>query len=228
MCGRVNVHDNEAVRMLLAMMGMTTWPSRDPRFNIAPTQPLDVIVMRDEATLATMSWGVSMHLRGKTGKPIVKRVSNARSDKVWSSPLWRSLIPAQRVLIPVNGFYEWVREKGKPLQAWYITPSHDQAMFLAGIYRPSNDQTQGAEVSIVTTEANRAMSAIHDRMPVILSSVNEANAWIGDCDRDSLDQLMQPANEETLCFTPVSDHVNKAGNEGPECITRVQQSHLML
>lgn len=222
MCGRVNVSDNEGVRLLLESMGMDTWPASDPRFNIAPTQSLDVVKQDDDGpALTSMSWGVSMTLKGKKGQPITKRVPNARDDKVWSSYLWRYLIPEQRVLIPVNGFYEWKRENKKLVQAYYITPSSSTAMFLAGIYKVPKNDTGKPEVTIITTGANDAMSQVHNRMPVILSSQNEAMAWIQEADKDSLIELMQSASNDALVFTPVSDYVNKSSNEGPECIQAV-------
>jgi len=131
MCGRVNVSDHEGVRALLAMMGMNVWPSRDPRFNIAPTQTLDVVQLdQGEPVLRPMSWGVSMNTKGAKGQSIVKRIPNSRDDKVWSSYLWRYLIPDQRVLVPVNGFYEWKRANKKLVQAWcrHITLPRRQAM----------------------------------------------------------------------------------------------------
>lgn len=216
MCGRLNVHDNEGVRMLLELMGMDTWPARDPRFNVTPTQSLDVVRYDNGLALDVMRWGVSMTIKGAKGQPLIKRVPNARDDKVWSSYLWRNLIPEQRVLIPVNGFYEWKRENKKLIQAFYITPSDGAAMFFAGIFNLPKDGKP--EVTIVTTAANESMSQVHNRMPVILSSQNEAMAWIQEADKDSLTQLMQPANNDTLVFTPVSDYVNKSSNEGPECI----------
>ena len=222
MCGRVNVSDNEGVRLLLESMGMDTWPTRDPRFNIAPTQSLDVVKHGDDGpVLDSMSWGVSMTLKGKKGQPITKRVPNARDDKVWSSYQWRYLIPEQRVLIPVNGFYEWKRENKKLVQAYYITPADSAAMFFAGIYRVPKDDDGRQEVTIITTTANDAMSQVHDRMPVILSSHNEAMAWIQEADKDSLTQLMQPASNDALVFTAVSDYVNKSSNEGEACARAV-------
>ncbi len=219
MCGRLNVHDNEGIRVLLELMGMNTWPSRNRRFNVAPTQSLDVVRYDDGITLDVMSWGVSMTIKGAKGQPITRRVPNARDDKVWSSYLWRNLIPKQRVLIPVNGFYEWKRENKKLIQAYYITPSDGAAMFFAGIFSLPKDSKP--EVTIVTTAANDSMSQVHNRMPVILSSRNEAMAWIQEADKDSLSQLMQPASNDTLVFTPVSDYVNKSSNEGPGCIQTV-------
>lgn len=59
---------------------------------------------------------------------------------------------------------------------------------------------------------------VHNRMPVILNSSNVAMAWLNDDSRDTLDELMQPAANNALKFTTVSDYVNKSTNEGPECI----------
>lgn len=218
MCGRVNVSDHEGVRALLAMMGMDVWPTRDPRFNVAPTQSLDVVTLEDEPTLHTMSWGVSMNVKGAKGQPITKRIPNSRSDKVWTSYLWRNLITDKRVLIPVNGFYEWKRQNKKLVQAYYITPANANAMFFAGIFRPAADSSSKPEASIITTSASSAMSEVHDRMPVILSSQNEAMAWLQENDKQTLTQLMQPASNDALNFTAVSSYVNKSSNEGEQCI----------
>jgi putative SOS response-associated peptidase YedK len=196
---------------------MDTWPARDPRHNIAPTQTLDVVKLEGELTLEAMSWGVSMTLPGKNGM-ITKRIQNSRDDKVWSSRLWKPLIENQRVLVPVNGFYEWKRVNKKLVAAFYITPAHGSAMFFAGIYKQAKDDLHKAEVSVITTSANDAMSQVHDRMPVILNSHNAAMAWLQDGDKASLTELMTPASNETLRFTEVSSYVNKSSNEGPECI----------
>lgn len=219
MCGRINVSDNEGVRALLESMGMDTWPTRDPRFNIAPTQTLDVVKLEDKPILIPMRWGVSTSLKNKnTGKSYEKPVFNARDDKVWSSYLWRNLIAEQRVLVPVNGFYEWRRENRKLVQTYYITPSNHLAMFFAGLYRAPRDEHDKPEVSIITTAANESMSSVHHRMPVILSPGNEAMAWIQNSDKETLVSLMRPASNQALKVTPVSNYVNKSSNEGPDCI----------
>jgi putative SOS response-associated peptidase YedK len=215
MCGRVNVSDNEGVRLLLESMGMDTWPARDPRYNIAPTQTLDVV--KGDLTLEAMSWGVSMTLPGKNGI-VTKRIQNSRDDKVWSSRLWKPLIENQRVLVPVNGFYEWKRVNKKLVAAFHITPANHSAMFFAGIYKVPKDELQKPEVSMITTSANEAMSEIHDRMPVIFTSHNATMAWLQESDKDSLRELMTAASNDALSFTEVSSYVNKSSNEGPECI----------
>jgi len=217
MCGRVNVSDNEGVRLLLESMGMQTWPTRDPRYNIAPTQTLDVITLADELSIVPMSWGVSMTLPGKSGM-VTKRIQNSRDDKVWSSRLWKPLMKTQRVLVPVNGFYEWKRVNKKIVAAYHIAPANSAAMFIAGIYKKPKDDKEKPEVSVITTVANTAMSEVHDRMPVILHSQNAAMAWLQESDEMSLTELMTPVGNELLSFTQVSSYVNKSSNEGPECI----------
>lgn len=219
MCGRMNISDHEGVQWLLDTLGISMAPTQKPRYNIAPTQSLDVVMVEDdEPVIQTMSWGISMKTKGKKGQPITRRIPNSRDDKVWTSYLWRYLIPEQRVLIPVNGFYEWKRENKKLVAAYHITPAEAPSMFFAGIYRRSKEENEPAEVSIVTTSANKAMSDVHDRMPVILSSQNAAMSWIQESDRETIDELMQPANESALEFTQVSDYVNKSTNEGDKCI----------
>ncbi len=220
MCGRINVSDNEGIRLLLEIMGMDTWPTREPRFNVAPTQTLDVVMFDEKPVLASMSWGVSMNLPGKTGM-VTKRIQNSRDDKVWSSRLWKPMIESQRVLIPVNGFYEWKRENRKLVAAFHISPANNRAMFFAGIYKRAKNDGEKPECSVVTTASNDSMSLVHDRMPVILDSQNAAMAWLQESDSASLKELMTAASNEALHFTEVSQYVNKSSNEGPECIAPI-------
>ena len=208
MCGRIAITDHEDFAELFRSLGIASRPSREPRYNVAPTAELDVVRLDDEPELMPVRWGFTVTIRGRT-----RPVFNTRSDKAWSSPLWRGAIAKARVLVPVSGFYEWQREKGRTGQAYYITPSEGTAMWFAGIHR-------GEEVSILTTDANEAMSAIHDRMPVTLSA-NEAMSWLQEDDRETLEALTVPAAEDALTFTAVSDYVNNARHAGPACIEPV-------
>lgn len=221
MCGRINVSDNEGVRLLLAMLGMDVWPTRDPRFNVAPSQSLDVVQWLDEApTLKSMKWGVlpSWAKPGKFSAPLI----NARSETVREKPSFRSLIAKHRVLVPVNGFYEWHRD-GKVKTPYFIKPSDAEAMFLAGLFQPipknkQDDADAREQVCIVTLEANEKFAEVHHRMPVILSP-DDALKWIQPSDVETIDGLMQPASNDALTLTEVSDYVNSARNEGPECVS---------
>lgn len=223
MCGRINVSDNEGVRLLLSMLGMETWPSREPRFNIAPTQTLDVVQWRDQPVLTGMKWGLipPWAKPGQFSSPLI----NARSETIRTKPSFRQLIATQRVLIPINGFYEWLRE-GKSKTPYYVSPTEQAAMFVAGIYQQSSKPNEDGslkkpEVCVVTTEANAAMAKVHHRMPVILP-VETALSWIDNDDRDTIDELMKPASNQPLRLKQVSSYVNSSRNEGPQCIEAEQ------
>jgi len=222
MCGRLCIVDNPDFRELFRSLGIDAFDPPAARYNVAPTQRLDVVRQAGAPLVESMAWGFSLTVRGKAG-PVTRPVFNARGDKVWDSPMWRSAIADHRVLVPVSGFYEWQRSGGKPVQAWFIGPAGEApaqgAMWLAGIARPGD----APQVSIVTTEPNGPMSKLHDRMPVILRSSNEAMAWLQGDDRATLEALMVPADDRALAFTKVSDYVNSARHEGARCVQAVQR-----
>jgi len=228
MCGRINVSDNEGVRLLLAMLGMEVWPSRDPRFNVAPSQSLDVVIWQDDAPAhQSMKWGLlpAWAKPGTFSAPLI----NARSETIHEKPSFKKLIANHRVLIPINGFYEW-RRTGKVKEPHFIKPAHAGAMFIAGLYQPpsnqsSSDGPERAQVCSVTVESNETMSRVHHRMPAILSP-EDARTWIQPSDKDTLDRLMVPASNDTLEISEVGDYVNSARNEGPECVAPRQINDL--
>jgi len=220
MCGRINVSDNEGVRLLLAMLGMEVWPSREPRFNVAPSQSLDVVRWQDDAAeLTTMKWGLmpAWAKPGKFSAPLI----NARSETIREKPSFRHLITRHRVLIPINGFYEWKRE-GKSKQPYFVKPADAPAMFVGALFQPAkpekdNDAKTQSQVCVVTVAANDTMSKVHHRMPVILSPA-DALKWIQESETDVIDSLMKPASNDSLELVEVDDYVNSARNEGPECV----------
>ncbi len=91
-------------------------------------------------------------------------------------------------------------------------------MPLAGLWETYSDP-QGGEIdtaAIVTTDANGTLSAIHDRMPVILPR-DAIGDWldvaaVGD---EAAMRLVRPCADERLTMVPVSTRVNKVENDDP-------------
>ena len=221
MCGRINVSDNEGVRLLLAMLGMEVWPSREPRFNVAPTQSLDVVQWQNELILTPMRWGLTPTWAkpGQFSAPLI----NARSETIRQKPSFRKLIADRRVVIPINGFYEWHRE-GKAKRPLYIDAANHPALLLAGIFqepKPTESSTEQnigqPAVCVVTTAANETMQPIHHRMPLILSPA-DALTWIQESDTALIDSLMRPASNDALRIKQVGSYVNSTRNQGPQCL----------
>jgi putative SOS response-associated peptidase YedK len=176
-------------------------------FNVAPTQTMPVVVSEGgEDKLELMRWGIPRFI----GPGKVADVFNTRSDKAFGS--WKKLTMTQRVLIPATGFYEWKKlAEGK--QPYFIHP-RDELFSFAGIWNTwkNKDGIEMKTYSIMTTEPNKEMAIIHNRMPVILHQEDET-AWLAssnDNDRNTIEALLRPYEDNGLEMFEVSRDVNAA------------------
>jgi putative SOS response-associated peptidase YedK len=198
-----------------------------PRYNVAPTQPLMVVLQRaDEGRVVEQHrWGLVPSF-SKSLKDGAKRI-NARSETVATSPSFRSSFKKRRCIVPSNGFYEWQRTGG-PKQPFFLHPPEDAVLAMAGLWAVWKDPETGLWVpsaTVVTTEANRMMSAIHDRMPVLLP--REAwDDWLDPevDDPEYLQSLMVPAPDDVLGMYPISTKVNNVRNEGSELLAPLEET----
>jgi putative SOS response-associated peptidase YedK len=72
--------------------------------------------------------------------------------------------------------------------------------------------------TIITTDANRVLKNIHDRMPVILPP-DALRLWVDPGQPvEVLARLLQPAPPELLECREVSRAVNSPAHDGPELI----------
>ena len=89
-------------------------------------------------------------------------------------------------------------------------------MPLGAIYNEINGRRSFA---IITVEANKQMSKIHERMPLIVDNIDQ---WFGE--RQPL-ELIHPY-DGSLHLTEVSTYVNNIRNDGEECIRPISQTSL--
>ena len=73
--------------------------------------------------------------------------------------------------------------------------------------------------AIVTTDANKAMSKIHHRMPVVLAR-NDWAKWLGEEGKGAA-TLMHAPSEDALAFYRVDPKVNSNRASGPELIEAI-------
>lgn len=134
--------------------------TRLPKGEIRKTDPGVVVRLTDgDFSAETMRWGFVRHFN--------PAINNARSDKLvagmWSEA-WRE---KRRCLIPARNFLEWSGPKGKKQTHKIQQAGCDEAwMWMAGLWE--EHPVHGLRYSMITTDANPAMSRIHDRMPAIL------------------------------------------------------------
>ena len=82
------------------------------RYNVCPTDPVDTIVERDgKRELVSMRWGLVPRWWSKSLKDVKMATFNARAETVETKPFFRNAFKRIRCLIPVSGYYEWVRRE---------------------------------------------------------------------------------------------------------------------
>lgn len=87
-----------------------------------------------------------------------------------------------------DGFFEWKGARGSKTPN-RIKRVDDEPFAFAGLWETwSSNGDMRETVTIITTEPNKVMEPIHNRMPVILEQ-NEEEAWIEEEDRVSFKQF---------------------------------------
>ncbi|MFO1114868.1 MAG: SOS response-associated peptidase [Beijerinckiaceae bacterium] len=230
MCGRYAITlPPEAMRRLF---GYVEQPNFPPRYNVAPTQPVPIVrANRDARHFGLVRWGF---LPGFVKDPkTFPLIINARAEGIETKPSFRAAIRRRRCLFIADGWYEWRRFPGpgsKMVKQPFLLRRRDrQAMGFAGLHETWSDP-QGGEIEtgcIITTSANAATVAIHDRMPAIIDE-RDFDAWL-DCsdDRATRVDLLRPAPDDLIEFFEVSSAVNAYKNDGPQLQEPVGQAGLI-
>ena len=181
------------------------------RYNVAPSQIVPVIrVEDDKRELALMRWGLIPHWA--KDEKIGYKMINARAETVREKPSYRDAYASRRLIVPVSGFYEWKRD-GAHKQPFAIRHPDQSPLVFAGLWGTWHDLDT---FTIVTTEANKDMQAVHDRMPLILSP-EQIDEWL-DPDNPDPERVLTSVPDEELELVPVSEWVNNARHDDPRCL----------
>lgn len=226
MCGRYRIKNTEAVDELTRrLFGIPAWATGPigPRYNIAPSQELPVIILGENGTpVATpMRWGL-IPFWEKADAPKVRPI-NAQAESVATKPMFKQSVQRRRCLVAADGFYEWRRLDEKTKQPFDIHLTGDRPFFFAGIYEPA-DGPRPATYAILTTRANELMATIHSRMPAILENEN-ACRWMttGSLTAENVMTLTAPHPATDMEAVPVSTLVNSPAHDVPECLVPVAE-----
>ena len=229
MCGRFALTlTPEEVEAAFALLAVEGFP---PRYNIAPTQPI-LMVMNGPGgepgsnlplrRALLVRWGL---IPGWAKDPRdLPLLFNARSESVIDKASFRAAMRHRRALVPASGFYEWRREGKAPPQAYWMRAKRGVVAF--GALMETYAEPGGSEIdtgAILTTAASADIVHIHPRMPVVIAPEDFAR-WLdcrGNEPRDVADLMRTPA-QGLFEAIPVSDRVNKVANVGPELQSRVE------
>ena len=217
MCGRfASSLPADEMRRLFQIMGEL--PNLEPSWNIAPSQRAAVVRRHPEngeRRLDLLTWGLVPSFT-KDLKAARKPI-NARSETVATSGMFRQALAKRRAIVPADLFYEW-RAQADGKQPFAIARVDGQPLAFAALWEgwKSPEGEILRTFTILTTEANAEMRAVHDRMPVLLEPAAWPT-WLGEEESD-LAPLMAPALDGTLRLWPVSRDVNSPRHNRPDLV----------
>jgi putative SOS response-associated peptidase YedK len=198
-------------------------PNFAASWNRAPTQDAMVVRRHPETGarhLDPLRWGlVPRWAKDASG---AAKMINARSESVAEKPAFREAFRKRRCLVTADGFYEW-RTDGKSKQPYAVALADGAPMALAGLWEGwrAPDGSILRTCTIVTTEANEKLAAMHHRMPVILP--REAwGRWLGEVPAEAEDllALLRPCPAEMVVAWPVTPRVNKVAENDAGLLVR--------
>jgi putative SOS response-associated peptidase YedK len=224
MCGRYRLSRRKQIieEHFDSVSGEEDW---SPRYNVAPTQPVPIIRQHPREPrreLSLVRWGlIPWWAKDSSG---AARLINARSETAATLPAFRDALKARRCLVPADGFYEWKRA-GKVRHPYCFEVNVGELFAFAGLWERWKDAAGKPleTCTILTTTPNAVTSAVHDRMPVILSP-DAYDLWLdpGFADVTAVTELLKPYDARAMRCYPVSARVNHVANDDLECCVPVE------
>jgi putative SOS response-associated peptidase YedK len=210
-CGRyVLTSPGEAIAEHFRLAAVPVYP---PRYNIAPTQTALVIRETPEGRREAVGlrWGLIPFWAKEPS--IGSRLINARAEGLIDKPAFRAAFRRRRCLVPADGFFEWRALAGRRKQPYYVRLASGEPFAMAGLWeqwRPPEGELI-ATFTIVTTTANEALRALHDRMPAIVAPA-DYDEWLSSPNPSA---LLGPWAGVAFEVAPIGTRVNDVRNDDP-------------
>lgn len=176
MCGRYLIDDKDyEFREIITEAVRNSGDTNIKSGEIFPTDKVPVLLQDGSYTKPyVMGWGFPNIYKSGV-------IINARAESALEKRMFKDSLLSRRCVIPASGFFEW-EKKGSAKNKYLFTLPGSNMIYLAGFY--NGYIIGGMPVNrfvILTTAANRSISDIHDRMPLILLK-NEVRDWITNRD----------------------------------------------
>ena len=212
MCGAFSLFTD---RVLLSQR-FDVPPPRDiflPRYNARPSQMLPAILNIDPGQIVFTKWGIVP----PWAKTPSQQVINARAESLTEKPLFRKSFEERRCLVLTDGFYEWAKLKDGSKAPFRFELKSKEPFAFAGIWQ-EDLKTGEPEFAIITTEPNKLVEKVHNRMPAILRREDE-KSWLNpDLGDNQLKEMLKPYSEKLMESYMISTMVNSPRNDSKEII----------
>jgi putative SOS response-associated peptidase YedK len=217
MCGRFVITSAPAAVRLL--FGYQDQPNFPPRYNVAPTQPVPVVIVENGMRrFRLMRWGLlPAWVKDPRGFTLL---INARSETVEEKPAFKNAFQRRRCLIPADGYYEWqaLQDRNRP---YFIHRREGGPIGLAGVAEtwigPNGEELD--TVAIVTAPASADLAVLHPRVPVAIKD-QDFDRWL-DCrayDAKAATTLLKAPDEGEFAWHQVSTRVNRTANDDAQLV----------
>jgi putative SOS response-associated peptidase YedK len=217
MCGRfVIISPPEALRQLF---GYPEQPNMPPQHNIAPTQPVPVVIFENGARhFHLMRWGL-IPAWVKDPRKFALLI-NARAETVLEKPAFKNAIKRRRCLIPADGYYEWQVSDNRK-RPHFIHRRDGAPIGLAALAEtwigPNGEELD--TVAIVTAPASADLAVLHHRVPVTIAPA-DFDSWL-DCrsnDAEAAMALLTAPAEGEFVWHEISTRVNRVANDDAQLL----------
>ena len=224
MCGRAyETYTEEELEMRYQSKKPIKIPKVRPNYNMCPTHFSPIVLERDGTrTIELFRWGLVPSWARDVKSADKYSLINARSEDIELKRTYQRPFHEQRCIVPLTGFYEWKRPEKGPKKPFAIHLRDNSIMSVAGVWEKWLSKETGEEIdsfSIITTSANKFMSKVHNRMPVIFNKEAE-EIWLDRNLKDSnvLKEMLVPCPDDWLEAREVSTLVNSPKNNSPEVL----------
>lgn len=213
MCGRYSISASQEILEDRFQAKFFEDAQYEPRYNAAPSQILPVILNTEPGHIEMARWGiVPIWWKRKDG------LINVRAETLIEKHTFKKDLESRRCLVLADGFYEWQKTKDGKQPYRFIRKDQEPFAF-AGIWETNTfDGEKVNTFSIITTTPNEVTKEVHDRMPVILSPLEEM-IWL----EGGSVELLNPFPAEEMEAYKVSTALNSAKYDRETLIMPVEE-----
>jgi putative SOS response-associated peptidase YedK len=216
MCGRYTLANaNRIVEVIQNITLKVDLAAEVGRWNIAPSQEVLIVTARAGPTLEKARWGLIP--RWAKDAAIGNRLINARAETLQEKPAFREALAQRRCGVLADGFYEWRKNKDGGKTPMYIRLKSRQPFAFGGLWETWHDPA-GSDVTsctIITTQSNRLVASIHDRMPAMFT-LEELPKWLV-AKPEEVGGLLRPFDAGEMETYEVGKLVNNPKNDTSGC-----------
>lgn len=194
--------------------------------------PYSVIISGREQ-LQVMRWGlVPSYASEQERERYIRqsRYANARSENLFTLPLWKRII-RNRCVVPVEGYFEPHENSDKSKTPYYIERKDREMLSLAGLYDVWTNRATGERFHtfvLITVPATPKLCKIHNggnnpcRMPLILTD-KQVEGWLTpDLEQEEIEKyLLTPDMDSDIVAWPVRNKFDRSNPFDPSVIEQV-------